>query len=45
MVIEKKIIKIKESLDQTIDEQKRVLRMIDLFIQTLFLVFVMFMVS
>jgi len=36
---------IKKSLDLAIEEQKRVRRMIDLFILALFLVFIMFMVS
>jgi hypothetical protein len=36
---------IKNSLDQAIEEQKRVRKMIDLFILALFLVFMMFMVS
>jgi len=36
---------IKTKLDLAIEEQKRVRRMIDLFIFALFLVFVMFMVS
>jgi predicted nucleic acid-binding Zn ribbon protein len=36
---------IKNSLDKAIAEQKRVRRMIDLFVLALFLVFLMFMVS
>ena len=36
---------IKDKLDKAIDEQKRVRRMIDLFVLALFLVFLMFMVS
>lgn len=36
---------IKNKLDSAIEEQKRVRRMIDLFVLALFLVFLMFMVS
>lgn len=36
---------IKNKLDSAIEEQKRVRKMIDLFILALFLVFMMFMVS
>jgi len=36
---------IKNKLDLAIEEQKRVRRMIDLFVLALFLVFLMFMVS
>jgi hypothetical protein len=36
---------IKNSLDKAIEEQKKVRRMIDLFILALFLVFLMFVVS